>query len=218
MLEIRRLNRSTQYGVVLLRDVSLSILTGERIAVRGRSGSGKTLLLRAIAQLDACQGEIVWQDRVVQPELIPAYRKDVIYLQQNASAGETTVEATLREPLAWRVHQDREFDREKSEQLLVELGRSEDFLQAESQTLSGGELQIVALVRALLLEPSILLLDEPTSALDQQTAFQVEQLLAAWVGAEPSRAYLWVTHDQEQSVRASDRVITIENGSIADTK
>jgi putative ABC transport system ATP-binding protein len=84
------------------------------------------------------------------------------------------------------------------------LGRSDNFLERPSTTLSGGEAQIVAFLRAVQLSPLILLLDEPTASLDAETAHRLEKLVERWQSEDLNRAYLWTSHDREQLKRVTD--------------
>ncbi len=200
----------------LLREVSLAIQPGDRIAIVGHSGSGKTLLLRALAQLDAVQsGEVHWQSAPVEPVAVPEFRSQVCYLQQRPAMAEGTVETNLQMPFRLGIHRDRSYDGDDAQRLFNQLGRDAGFLRKQSSELSGGELQIASLVRALLLAPRILLLDEPTAALDSVTTQLVETLLAGWVQQAPdSRAIVWVTHDLAQAERVADRVLHMEAGCL----
>jgi putative ABC transport system ATP-binding protein len=205
----------------LLDHVSLTVNAGDRLAVAGPSGAGKTLLLRAMAMLDPLdEGSVSWQGRILRPADIPNFRRSAIYLHQRAvlpgdGARGDTVEAALRRPLALAVHRRRQFDRPRIVAWLDQLGRGPSFLEQPLTGLSGGEIQIVALLRAIQLEPRILLLDEPTAAIDSTAAAAVEQLVGRWWSESPrDRATVWVTHDAAQTSRVAQRIVRMENGRV----
>ena len=186
------------------------------MAVAGPTGSGKTLLLRALALLDAIDsGQILWHGRPIRNQDVPGFRRRAIYFHQRPSILADTVEAALRQPLALAIHRGRKFDKSWIVQRLASLDRDEKFLEQKVANLSGGEMQITALLRALQLEPNVLLLDEPTSALDPKTAAAVEQWLTAWIDQSPDdRAMIWVTHDVNQAKRVANRMLHMENGQL----
>jgi putative ABC transport system ATP-binding protein len=200
----------------LLENVSLKIQAGDRLAVAGPSGSGKTLLLRALALLDPVDsGRVLWRDRPIPNQDVPGFRRCAIYLHQRPWVSAESVEAALRQPFSLAVHRRQKFNKTWIVERLALLGRDEKFLEQKVANLSGGEMQITAMLRALQLSPSVLLLDEPTSALDPQTAAAVEQLLTAWIGQSPGdRAMIWVTHDVNQANRVADRTLHMENGRL----
>lgn len=191
-----------------LRRVSLEIQAGDALAIRGPSGSGKTLLLRALACLSPIRsGMIYWRGQQLLEKEIPLFRSEVVYLAQRPWLAphkkNTSVEQCIRSIFNFQVHQDKKFDRQRVIQSFEKLGKSSVFLDKNCQTLSGGEAQLVALVRALLIEPKILLLDEPTSALDFDTAQAVERLIFDWKKESFERSYLWVTHQELQAQRVA---------------
>ena len=218
LLEARRLCRRHPDGRRwLLEDVSLEVRAGDRIAVVGPSGSGKTLLFRALVLLDSVDsGEVRWQGEPVRREMVPALRRQAIYLHQRPAFVRDTVEAALQSPLAFRAHRRRRFDRDRVLDCLRHLGRDESFLDKRIRDLSGGEMQVAALVRAIQLDPAILLLDEPTAALDAETAGAAERLISGWVDEAPERrAFLWVGHDQRQARRMTRRSLAINSGRLS---
>jgi putative ABC transport system ATP-binding protein len=199
----------------LLDGVSLRIEPGDRLAMIGPSGAGKTLLLRALARLDPLdQGTILFKGQAVAHDAIPRFRSHVIYLHQRAALIEETVEAALRRPLALKIHRPRRFDRDRVLRWLACLGREADFLTKKVAELSGGEIQITALARALQLDPSVLLLDEPTAALDGPTASAVERLIADWLDESRERAMIWVSHNEAQAGRIGRAIIHMAAGRL----
>jgi putative ABC transport system ATP-binding protein len=202
----------------LLQDVSLELPAAARLSIAGPSGSGKTLLLRALAMLDLLDGgEVRWKGQPVARDGIPPFRQAVVYLHQRPALWEETVEAVLRQPFSLGVHRGQRFDKDRMVGLLEQLGRDESFLAKRTADLSGGEMQIVALLRALQLDPTVLLLDEPTAALDWQTEAAVEQLLRHWVDdSSAGRALVWVTHDARQAGRVAEKTLHIRSGAIQD--
>lgn len=216
-LEARGIGRrDPRRGGWLLHGVDLAIHLGDRLAVVGPSGAGKTVLLRALALLDPLdEGAILWQGRPVHGEHIPAFRIQVVYLHQRPALFDGSVEANLRQPYALKTHRDARYDRDRVLGLLDALGRDHRFLEKAHHDLSGGEGQVVALIRAVQLDPAVLLLDEATSSLDQATARAAETLLDQWRKAgDGARALVWVTHDPEQARRVAERRITLNAGRI----
>jgi sulfonate transport system ATP-binding protein len=195
VVRVRELvRRFTLRGV--LNGLDLDIQRGEFVALLGRSGSGKTTLLRTLAGLDPADGQavttpsaraVVFQD----PRLLPW--KPV---WKNVTLG-------LRGP----------DPRSRAEAALREVGLGHR-LDAWPMTLSGGEAQRTALARALVREPQLLLLDEPFAALDALTRLKMHELvLALWRTHRP--AVLLVTHDVDEAIALSDRVLVLDNGRIA---
>lgn len=214
MLEGKSLCRKTHEGAALLSDLSFEIRPGDRVAIEGPSGAGKTLLLRALALLDPLDdGEIYWRGRSVSDAAVPGYRRQVAYLHQASALLEGSVEQNLRLPFSLGAYRDLPFDSDRAIGLLERLGRDRSFLDRSKADLSGGERQIVALVRTLQLEPTVLLLDEPTASLDPESASRVADLIDEWAdNGDGERAYLWVSHDPEQARAFSNRRLRLSNG------
>jgi ABC-type lipoprotein export system ATPase subunit len=189
-----------------LDDVSFSLAAGTKLAVTGRSGSGKSTLLHLAAAIDvpsAGKVELLGQDvsRLSERERT-LLRRDAIglvfqffYLLPHLSVWENVVLP------AW-IASDSANDR--AEELLDRVGLARHKRQAASK-LSGGEMQRVAICRALLRKPRLLLADEPTGNLDDQNSETVMDLLMNLVDEEGG-TLLYVTHSGEQAARADERL------------
>lgn len=200
----------------LWRDLDVTLRPGERLAVAGPSGSGKTLLLRALAGLDALDaGALLGRhdDALGPVHALPAHRAAVAYVAQRPAL-DGTVRDALAAPFAFGVYADRGFDEAEAARLLDTLGRGPDLLDADTATLSGGEAQTAGLVRALLVQPSVLLLDEPTAGLDPERAAAVEAAVEAFL-AEGDRAAVWTSHDATQLARVTDRRLDLTDAAPA---
>jgi phosphate-transporting ATPase len=184
---------------VALGSVSFLVAAGSSVAIRGASGSGKTMLLRAIADLDPNEGEVRFGGRSRATIPAPQWRRMVGYLPAEAGWWADRVGEHLA-------------DRSAALLLLQELGLSGDVASWPVSRLSTGERARVALVRALGVFPKVLLLDEPTSALDPDAIARVESLVRRRV--EAGLTVLWVTHDIAQAARVSDRLLIVENGHV----
>jgi sulfonate transport system ATP-binding protein len=186
----------------VLRGVDLDIHPGEFVAILGKSGSGKSTLLRALSGLDVdYEGEILVPDRravVFQdPRLLPWQR-----VLTNVTIGLRRTTGQKNEAVAAR-----------GRSALGEVGLT-DHARAWPVTLSGGEAQRVALARALVREPALLLLDEPFGALDALTRTKMHALLQE-LCRRHRPAVLLVTHDVDEAILLSDRVVVLTEGRLS---
>ena len=182
-----------------LGPLSFRLDVGECVAVRGASGAGKSLLLRAIADLDPNQGSASIDGERREDMPAPAWRRRVTYLGA--------------EPGWWADHVAEHFGDWPGARSLVEaLGLPADSGDWPISRLSTGEKQRLALARSLLLEPQALLLDEPTSGLDPEAVERVEGIIRERL--ERGACALWVTHDRAQAERVARRSLEIEAGRL----
>lgn len=195
---------------LLWSQLDLALDAGDRLGLVSPSGSGKTLLLRTLALLDPPQaGTFQLLGRSPGDWGLPRWRAMVLYLAQRPVAGGGTVEANLRSP--WRFRERRGqggWSYERITGWLAALGREASFLDYEAERLSGGELQLLALLRGLQFDPTVLLLDEPTASLDGATTAAVEALLTTWLAAGP-RAAVLISHDSAQVDRFASRTLEL---------
>lgn len=175
---------------------------GELVCLTGPSGSGKTLLLRAIADLDPVVGHIYLNGEERSRVSGPQWRKHVTYVAAESAWWGATVGEHFDsvDPKWW---DQFGFD-------LAILGRS-------ISSLSTGERQRLALIRALAAGAQVLLLDEPTAALDAENTLKTEHAIADYCG-ETGCVVIWVSHDPAQIARISDRTLNVQSGRVSDSK
>ncbi len=210
-LELRALCAAFGNGAGLT-DVSLRVGSGERVAIVGPSGVGKTTLLRAVAGLAAIDdGHVLVRGQDVTA--LPPERRDVVYLHQtpvlfpHLSVGEN-----IAFPLRVR-GQRGEAVRQRVREALAAV-RLDGFEARPAHALSGGQRHRVALARAIAARPAVLLLDEPLSALDPALRADVGAAITA-AQAEYGPAMLIVTHDLDDVGALADRVAALVDGGVA---
>jgi predicted ABC-type transport system involved in lysophospholipase L1 biosynthesis ATPase subunit len=209
---------SVSAPVYALRGVSLDILPGERVALLGKSGSGKSTLLNLLGGIDRPTSgslHVAGRDlgRLSGRELarFRSAAVGMIFQSFNLIASRTALEnVELPMVFAGRAPRDR---RAEARRALEAVGLGERLGHLPSQ-LSGGEAQRVAVARALVNHPEILLADEPTGNLDSATAHEVIDLLTEHVRARGTTLLL-VTHDEELARTCTDRVIRLKDGQRA---
>jgi sulfate transport system ATP-binding protein len=216
-IEVRNVTK-TFGSFVAVDDVSLTVGTGELVALLGPSGSGKTSLLRIIAGLErADHGQVFFEgeDATVRD---PRHRGVGFVFQHYALFRHMTVFDNVAFGLRVRPRRRRPSPaqiRDKVTELLelVQLHRLADRYPSQ---LSGGQRQRVALARALAVEPKVLLLDEPFGSLDAR----VRQELRRWLRRlhdDIRVTSVFVTHDQEEALEVSDRVVVMHQGRVEQT-
>ena len=216
-IQIRNLCKSFHDNQVL-RNVDLDVKEREIVVLMGLSGSGKTTLLRCLCDLEtADSGEILINDSYLlkeengrsvyaDKETKKALRKEVGMVFQNYQLfPHRNVLQNLIEAPVYHKLMSKEDAVQKAEELLERLQIS-DKLHAYPSTLSGGQKQRVAIVRACMLQPSVLCFDEPTSALDVESIASVTSIIK---DLSKEMAILIITHDEGFAQRVGTRVVKI---------
>ncbi|WP_018863123.1 MULTISPECIES: ABC transporter ATP-binding protein [Thioalkalivibrio] len=197
LLDVRQLKTAH------LGPLDLAVQPGELVQITGASGSGKSLLLRALADLDPNAGAVTLNGEPRDSIPPVEWRRRVAYVPaETAWWGERVDE-----------HLPADFARPKALHLLEQVALPEESLRWEIERLSSGEKQRLGLVRALMNQPRVLLLDEPTANLDLENTKRIERAVRAYL-AEEEAAALWVSHDTLQRQRLGGRILTIRDGQL----
>jgi tungstate transport system ATP-binding protein len=217
-LEVRSLSKSIGKAVIL-HEVNLTVERGEILGLIGPTGSGKTTLLRLINLLDEpSAGSILFGGKEVsgRPEKESlATRRKMAMVFQKPVMFKASVEENVSYGLRMRGRQDREEKISMSarvEEALEMVGLS-GYESRDANTLSGGEMQRIALARALILQPELLLLDEPTANLDPRSAASIDSLLRSLAGSRT--AVILATHNMEQCRKLVGRIAVLQAGRLA---
>jgi len=183
---------------VVLQGISLVLEDAELVCLSGASGSGKTRLLRAIADLDLNSG-VVQLDGTARDAIDPqAWRRQVAYLPAESRWWAPTVGEHFRDPASVPFDQ---------------LGFDKAVIDWKVERLSSGERQRLAILRLLENHPRVLLLDEPTANLDPQSTERVEALITKYI-RDARAACLWVTHAIDQIERIARHQLLLDNSCL----
>jgi sulfate transport system ATP-binding protein len=196
---------------VALENISLSIPSGELMALLGPSGGGKSTLLRIIAGLEHADSGTVHIEGVDATDLSPQRRNVGFVFQHYAAFKHLSVRRNVAFGLEIRKLPKAEVRRKVDE--LLALVHLEQFADRLPSQLSGGQRQRMALARALAVEPSVLLLDEPFGALDAKVRKELRDWLRR-LHDEVHVTTVFVTHDQEEALEVADNIVVINEGRI----
>lgn len=208
-LTVKNIEKS--FGTVpVLRDISFELEAQQTLAVLGRSGCGKTTLLKIVAGLIEGSGQVFWGKTELTH--LPPQRRGIVYLYQEALLfPHLNVFENVAFGLRLR-HLPKADIKNRAEQMLVDLGLAEH-ARKMPDALSGGQKQRVAFGRALVVEPKLLLLDEPFGALDVETRAQMQQFYKQ-VAAQQGITSIFVTHDLKEALLMGDHWGFMEDGNL----
>jgi putative spermidine/putrescine transport system ATP-binding protein len=207
---LRSLNK-TFGDVTAVSNLNLEIPQGEFFSMLGPSGSGKTTVLRIIAGFEvATTGQVLLEDSDVT-ELAPFDRDVNTVFQDYALFPHMSIQLNVEYGL--RARRIPRAERAKLASEAIESVKLTHLADRLPHQLSGGQRQRIALARALVLRPKVLLLDEPLGALDKQLREEMQVELKR-IQREAGITFIFVTHDQEEAMRMSDRIAVFNQGKI----
>jgi phospholipid/cholesterol/gamma-HCH transport system ATP-binding protein len=201
----------------VLNGISFSLKRGEILSVLGRSGTGKSVLLRLMIGLDKpdagsiqMNGEQITQ---LQGEKLNEVRRSIGFLFQQAALYDSlSLLANVEFPLLRHLKEAKTEPRKRAQELLASVGLEKHVNKMPGE-ISGGMKKRAALARALALDPSIVLFDEPTAGLDPITSAEIGQLIVD-LGKERGMTSIVVTHDMHAAKYFSNRLILLSEGKI----
>ncbi len=216
LVELRQVNK--HFGALhVLRDITMSVQTGEVVVIIGPSGSGKSTLCRAINRLETIDDGTILVDGIPLPaegKELAKLRSDVgmVFQSFNLFAHKTVLDNITLGPIKVRGIKPAQA-RAEAMTLLERVGVADQAAKLPAQ-LSGGQQQRVAIARALAMNPKVMLFDEPTSALDPEMINEVLEVMVRL--AREGMTMLVVTHEMGFARKAADRVVFMADGSIVE--
>lgn len=212
MLVIKDLKKSFGKNKVL-KGIDFELLAGERVVVLGPSGSGKSTFLRCINRMEEpTSGEIYFEGTLITDKNIQKIRQDVgmVFQHFNLINNLTVMENLTLAPVKLKL-MNEEAAEKRARELLKHIGLA-DKVDSFPASLSGGQKQRVAIIRAMMLNPKVLLFDEPTSALDPESIGDVLSLIREL--ADNGMTIMIVTHEMNFAKEIATRVVFIDEGNI----
>ena len=219
LLEVQNLKKRYSSKLpYVINGVSFSMAHGETVGIFGGSGCGKSPIGQTIAGLySPSGGTLLMNGQPMDRRWYAAHRRSVQILFQHPEVSfdpRMTLEDSMREPYHFY---NIPFRPAEHKAWLARFGIYPEHMNRYPAELSGGELQRMALARAMLLSPQLLILDEPTSMLDVISQAQIIALLRT-LQAEQGLGFLFISHDIELSRMVCERIHHLENGVIAETE
>ena len=201
---IRGTDLSYPAGEPIFAKVSFELKVNTCLGIYGPSGEGKSTFLKCVAQLLSFAGQLDFHQEGLS---LPQYRSRVMYLPQKAQLQAKTVDEALNYPFSLGIYKHQK----PAPVSFADVGLPEAIRERPIRHLSGGEAQRLQMLRALRLDPQILLLDEPTSALDSENQRKIEDLLTRWYQL-PGKACIWISHDRSQLERIASHAQKFTKG------
>lgn len=214
MAEVRLEGIGKRFGATVAVDgLDLTVADGELVALLGPTGAGKTTTLRLISGLEALDQGRIRIDNVDVSTAPPAARDVAFVFQQYSLYPRYSVYDNLAFPLRSPARRLPEFEIRQKVESIARLLRIDDKLANKATALSGGQMQRVAIGRALVREPNCFLMDEPLSSLDAKLREDLRVELKR-IQRELKATIVYVTHDQIEALTLADRIAVLERGRL----
>ena len=212
-VELKNLSKTYDKKILALEDINLTIEDGQFFVLLGPSGAGKTTILRCIAGLEKIESGSVLFDNESVTEDQPASRDVSFVFQQFSLYPHYTVYENLAFPLRSPMRKLPEDEIKKKIENISKMLKISNKLKNKATELSGGEMQRVAIGRALVREPNIYLMDEPLSSLDAKLRESLRVELKN-IQTNLNATILYVTHDQAEATTLADKIGVLKEGKI----
>ena len=212
-VELKNLSKTYDKKILALEDINLTIEDGQFFVLLGPSGAGKTTILRCIAGLEKIESGSVLFDNESVTEDQPASRDVSFVFQQFSLYPHYTVYENLAFPLRSPMRKLPEDEIKKKIENISKMLKISNKLKNKATELSGGEMQRVAIGRALVREPNIYLMDEPLSSLDAKLRESLRIELKN-IQTNLNATILYVTHDQAEATTLADKIGVLKEGKI----
>lgn len=195
----------------VIEDLSLTVKEGEFFTLLGPSGCGKTTLLRMIAGFNSIEGGVIrFKDKEIN--CLPPHKRNIGMVFQNYAV---FPHMTTRENVAFglREHHVKEPDLSRRTNEILKMVQIENLTDRMPSNMSGGQQQRIALARAIVIQPDVLLMDEPLSNLDAKLRVEMRSVIRH-IQQKAGITTIYVTHDQEEALAISDRIAVMNKGQI----
>ena len=211
LIQFKNIVKSYEDGKVVLKGINLDIYENEFVTLLGPSGCGKTTLLRILGGfLNADQGQVIFDGQEISN--MPPYKREVnTVFQKYALFPHMNVYDNIAFGLKLK-KEPKDIIEQKVKRML-KLVNLEEYADRSVTAMSGGQQQRIAIARALVNEPSVLLLDEPLGALDLKLRKEMQYELKR-IQQEVGITFIFVTHDQEEALTMSDKIVVMKGGEI----
>ena len=214
IVEFKNITFGYNPEVMVLNDINFSILENEYICIIGHNGSGKSTISKVLTGLlKPMSGELYIKDNLIDHTNINFIRSNIGIVFQNPD--NQFIGITAEDDIAFGL-ENRRIPQEKMKDIIIQAAKSvevDKLLSLESQKLSGGEKQRVAIASILAINPSIIIFDESTSMLDPKGKKELKELML-FLRDKKDKTVISITHDMEEVINA-DKVIVLNKGKIA---